>query len=105
MIGDAECHCWRDYLGENGAPSLDWVIVGGESGHGARPMHPDWARSLRDQCQAAGVAFFFKQWGRWAPIFDSYTSEDGYTMACIGKKDAGRKLDGREWNEYPEPRR
>ena len=55
-------------------------------------------------CSLSGVAFFFKQWGRWAPIFDSYTSEDGYTMACIGKKDAGRKLDGREWNEYPEPR-
>ena len=47
---------------------LDWVIVGGESGPGARPMHPDWARSLRDQCQAAGVPFFFKQWGEWAPI-------------------------------------
>ncbi len=46
-------------------PALDWVIVGGESGHGARPMHPDWARSLRDQCVSAGVAFFFKQWGEW----------------------------------------
>ncbi len=45
---------------------LDWVIVGGESGSNARPMHPDWARSLRDQCQAAGVPFFFKQWGEWA---------------------------------------
>ena len=47
---------------------IDWVIVGGESGPGARPMHPDWARSIRDQCQAAGVAFFFRQWGEWAPI-------------------------------------
>jgi protein gp37 len=46
-------------------PTLDWVIVGGESGPGARPMHPDWARSLRDQCQSAGVPFFFKQWGEW----------------------------------------
>lgn len=46
---------------------LDWVIIGGESGPGARPMHPDWARSLRDQCQAAGVPFFFKQWGEWGP--------------------------------------
>lgn len=59
---------------------IDWVIVGGESGHNARPMHPDWARSLRDQCQDAGVPFFFKQWG---------------------KKAAGRLLDGREWNEFP----
>ena len=49
----------------NGRGSLDWVIVGGESGAGARPMHPDWARSLRDQCAAADVPFFFKQWGEW----------------------------------------
>src|SRR5690606_34038611 len=49
---------------------LDWVVCGGESGPGARPMHPDWARSLRDQCAAAGVAFFFKQWGAWAPVYD-----------------------------------
>lgn len=49
-------------------PALDWVIVGGESGPKARPMHPDWARSLRDQCVSAGVPFFFKQWGEWLPI-------------------------------------
>lgn len=47
---------------------LSWVIVGGESGKDARPMHPDWARALRDQCQAAGVAFHFKQWGEWSPV-------------------------------------
>src|SRR5690606_37330544 len=46
---------------------LDWIIVGGESGPGARPMHPAWARSIRDQCASAGVPFFFKQWGSWAP--------------------------------------
>lgn len=51
-------------------PLLDWVIVGGESGPGSRPMHPDWARSLRDQCLAAGVPFFFKQWGNWYPLVD-----------------------------------
>ncbi|GAB4534767.1 MAG: phage Gp37/Gp68 family protein [Haliangiales bacterium] len=50
-----------------GGALIDWVIVGGESGPGARPMHPDWARSLRDQCAAAGVPFFFKQWGEWGP--------------------------------------
>lgn len=48
--------------------AIDWLICGGESGHGARPMHPDWARSLRDQCTAAGVPFFFKQWGEWGPV-------------------------------------
>lgn len=47
---------------------IDWVIVGGESGPGARPMHPDWASNLREQCQAAGVPLIFKQWGEWKPI-------------------------------------
>lgn len=57
---------WSALRGWGGAPAkLDWVIVGGESGPGARPMRPDWARSLRDQCVAAGVPFFFKQWGEW----------------------------------------
>jgi protein gp37 len=56
---------------------IDWVIAGGESGLRARPMHPDWARSLRDQCQAAGVAFFFKQWGEWLPRIDAAASDPG----------------------------
>ena len=57
---------------------LDWIIVGGESGPGARPMHPDWVRSLRDQCEAAGVPFFFKQWGEWKPI--SEISDSGASL-------------------------
>ena len=71
-------------------PELDWLIVGGESGPGARPMQPEWARSLRDQCVDAGVAFFFKQWG-----------EHDELGLRVGKKRAGRLLDGREWNEFP----
>lgn len=59
---------WQDGPTKKETPALDWVIVGGESGPGARPMHPDWALSLRDQCSAAGVPFFFKQWGEWKPI-------------------------------------
>lgn len=98
-------------------PRLDWVIVGGESGSGARPMHPEWARSLRDQCKAAGVAFFFKQWGQWlhedqqeADGFDwSDAAERGLIHAWpdqsdsirLHKSHAGRLLDGREWNEMP----
>jgi protein gp37 len=83
---------------------LDWVIVGGESGPGARPMHPDWARSLRDQCVDAGVPFFFKQWGEWIPgpgkrCFG--TIQKAITMAHIGKKCAGRLLDGVEHNGMP----
>jgi protein gp37 len=90
---------------------LDWVICGGESGPHARPMHPDWARSLRDQCQAAGVPFFFKQWGEWGPPFAEgpeehigpqfMKTESGDWLTKIGKKLSGRLLDGREWNEFP----
>jgi protein gp37 len=132
---------------------LDWVIVGGESGPHARPMHPDWARGLRDQCQAAGVPFFFKQWGAWLPGQNethptfgksiahhqdgawgprdiarglqsrnyvmwepdgtehkggTRLSGDFFEVAAwaqrVGKKAAGRLLDGREWNEFPEAR-
>lgn len=61
---------------------IDWVVVGGESGPGARPMHPDWARSLRDQCEAAGIPFLFKQWGEWAP--DECVDSDGARR--VGRK-------------------
>lgn len=90
---------------------LDWVIVGGESGPGARPMHPDWARAIRDQCQAAGVPFFFKQWGEWWP--DETAPGDDSTrvhrvgwppLARLGKGRAGRLLDGRAWDEMPAAR-
>jgi len=70
---------------------LDWVVVGGESGHGARPMDQDWARSLRDQCNEAAVPFFFKQWG-------TLKLADG---RVVGKKQAGRMLDGLTYNGYP----
>lgn len=89
---------------------VHWVICGGESGRGARPMHPEWARSLRDQCQAAGVAYFFKQWGEWAPGFAHehgapttawHQMIPGGRMAKVGKKLAGRLLDGRTWDEVP----
>jgi protein gp37 len=69
----------------NGERALGWAIVGGESGPGARPMHPDWARSLRDQCKAAGIPFFFKQWGGWMPWqpdggFSEWKSQTGKLM-------------------------
>lgn len=73
----------------SGLPRLDWVIAGGESGHGARPMSADWVRSLRDQCSAAGVPFLFKQWGEWV---------DGKR---VGKKSAGRMLDGIYHTAFP----
>ena len=75
---------------DNGIPGgLNWVVVGGESGPGSRPMHPDWARGLRDQCAEADVPFLFKQWGDW---FDGER---------VGKKLAGRHLDGKLHDGYP----
>lgn len=117
---------------------IDWIIVGGESGPHARPMHPQWARDIRDQCDAADVAFFFKQWGEWAtprcedhlpgrPVMvrsgDIVVRPDGRCaevdlklrlpegfegagspMRRLGKKSAGRLLDGKEYNAFPNPR-
>lgn len=92
---------------------IDWVIVGGESGPNSRPMHPDWARSLRDQCQEAGVPYLFKQWGEWGPYPTTMTkdqrraSSQPYALDEVmglwkcGKKTAGRLLDGRTWDGLP----
>lgn len=82
--------------------AVDWVIVGGESGPGARPMHPDWARSLQDQCQAAGVPFFFKQWGEWLPVTEYRGEVEMRYYDPVGKKAAGRLLDGRTWDGFPQ---
>lgn len=110
---------------------LNWVVVGGESGPGARPMHPDWVRSIRDQCVDAGTPFLFKQWGAWTPYQGkpqiSFSSEMplspvrtawpdgsigpgfvddnggcGVSISRVGKKLAGRVLDGITWDQYPE---
>jgi protein gp37 len=108
---------------------IDWVIVGGESGARARPMHPEWVRDIREQCSAEGVPFFFKQWGEWLPStrgthfvctrghFDLstedrlYKHQDGdlclddcVEINRVGKASAGRVLDGRTWDEIPEVR-
>lgn len=136
---DVRLDALRGYVDAGDEPptirKLDWVIVGGESGPGARPMHPDWARSLRDQCAATGVPFFFKQWGEWGcheitpggdlggdvrrgvvrivhPTGQTdvavFTSTGGRNtipgsryMARVGKKRAGRLLDGVEHNGMP----
>lgn len=104
--------------GLHGGPGqLDWVVVGGESGPKARPMHPEWARGLRDQCAAAAVPFLFKQWGEWQPVHPSGASipgcgttpqrepafrfEHGHYFTKVGKKLAGRLLDGALHDGYP----
>lgn len=84
-------------------PKIDWVIVGGESGPGARPMHPDWARSLRDQCQDAGVPFLFKQWGNWraAAWFDGPDADDDSGDAFVDLERTEHVFianDGRAWD-------
>lgn len=108
---------------------LGWIIVGGETGPGARPMHPDWVRTIRDDCQAAGVPFFFKGFGDWACTYDRDKDDPDWRRCpkakstneryinlkgghgfhgdrvCfikkVGKKKAGRILDGRTWDELP----
>ena len=109
-------------------PKIDWVICGGESGPGARPMNPDWARRLRDQCRAAAVPFFFKQWGAWKkynpiqhgsnekrhfidwqgrllgphePNPDGLDMRDWERIVRSGNKDADARLDGVEWRQFP----
>lgn len=86
-------------LHDRGLGSLDWVIVGGESGPRARLMEIEWARSLRDQCASSDVPFFFKQWGAWEPGDGDCVGQQYYK---VGKKKAGRLLDGREHNGFPQ---
>jgi protein gp37 len=128
----------RRYFEDLQQPPLNWVVAGGESGHGARPCHPDWLRLLSDQCASARVPYFLKQLGQYAPVLDQpaagdlwlatsgSTTEwqhgDGHVRVAGGdfrypgtqvvlmrrarsKHDAGRLLDGRTWDEYPEPSR
>ncbi|MBP6636051.1 MAG: phage Gp37/Gp68 family protein [Sulfuritalea sp.] len=121
LLGPVDVSRWLDD-GRNEmalAGTLDWVVVGGESGPHARPMHPGWVRSLRDQCAAAGVPFLFKQWGQWLPLGKDPTAlqtesrRHGHTVSCcswpdgetaifIGKKAAGRLLDGVLHDGYPQ---
>jgi protein gp37 len=96
--------------GGTGGRLVDWVIVGGESGPGARPMHPLWPRDLRDQCEKAGVPFLFKQWGEWVGVKEpqhrgpaDFIWNDYFSSRKVGKKAAGRLLDGRTWDGVPTP--
>jgi protein gp37 len=105
-LGDEENTWW--------IRAVDWVIVAGESGPGARPMHPDWVRSIRDQCLKAEVPFFFKGWGEWAPAEGTFRGDpqsmskypvhkwDDRTLSVrVGRKLSGCTLDGKVWAEYP----
>lgn len=121
LLGPLDLSGWLSPKGSGGTEGnrshwmggVDWVIAGGESGPRARPMNPEWARSLRDQCNAAEVPFHFKQWGHWAPGSpgsagdgrELEVGENGLatTMVALGKKEAGRLLDGSTWDQFPRP--
>ncbi len=120
------CEPLLEDLGELDLKGIDWVIVGGESGKDARPMHPDWVRNIQRQCKEQNVGFFFKQWGEWMPagecdydlIKDKFfirkigKSEvllnveinEEFSAYKVGKKYAGCLLNGREYKEYPQKR-
>lgn len=104
LLGEIDLIRWIKNKKSN---SIDWVIAGGESGPHSRPMNPDWARSLRDQCKAHSIAFHFKQWGHWVPS-ELLTDQQrkvitigDIEMVAAGKRMAGRFLDGRTWDELP----
>jgi len=108
LLGPLDLRTW---FRRRGLYPIDWVIAGGESGPGARPMHPDWPTGLLHHCRAAGVAFHFKQWGHWVPA--EMTSGPAKTdvvrigrerpvkMARLPKKEAGRILEGTTWDGFP----
>lgn len=109
LLGSVDLSPWLKGPAER---TIDWVIAGGESGHHARPMSPEWLKALRDQCRVHSVAFHFKQWGNWLPVPPSKvnghkcrtlrsTVGEPIQLVNIGKNAAGRRLDGREWNQLP----
>jgi protein gp37 len=112
LLGPLDFSSWSTAVNRRKPRMVDWIIAGGESGHHARPMNPEWLSGIRDQCVEMGVRFHFKQWGNWRPATPSQVngykskvlfiaSGDKIVVANMGKKVAGRKLDGREWNEMP----
>lgn len=138
LLGPVDLHGWCTASWEGDirraipAPRIQWVVAGGESGPGARPMHPDWVRRLRDQCAAAGAPFLLKQWGEYAPALismddfanpkpgregelcansngrlEGFPQDPGAVtvMRLLGKRRAGRLLDGVEHNAFPQPLR
>jgi protein gp37 len=111
LLGPIDLTPWLN-LAESSVRMPDWIIVGGESGRNARPMNPEWARALRDQCFDAGIKFLFKQHGNWRQVSSAHvngyasrtlflSNGDKIIVANMGKKKAGRFLDGRTWDEFP----
>lgn len=93
--------CPLGFINHSDMATLDQIIMGGETGPGARPLHPDWARSVRDQCKEAGVPFFFKQWGEWHAENNTTKVAETHPWGLfrVGKKEAGHLLDGKEYRD------
>jgi protein gp37 len=115
LLGPLNLESWMSLAEAGRIRKPNWVIGGGESGHHARPMNPEWIASLRDQCVRNNIRFHFKQWGNWGPIGASVkngnevrtlflSNGDRINVVNVGKKHAGRVLEGRTWNEIPETR-
>lgn len=110
MLGPVDLTPWLphylDFSYTTDPPRLDWVIAGGETGTGARPIHPDWVLSLRDQCVASKTPFFFKSWGEFGSLVKggkkNNTNLADWIPLKVGKKRFGRNIDGVEWNQYPQ---
>jgi protein gp37 len=112
LLGSLDLSPW---LGPQKEARLDWVIAGGESGAGSRPMNPEWVIDLQAQCERSKVAFHFKQWGHWAPLDQAdvvpgkkfqaveLIRMDGsiVTLSAMGKGKAGRRLQGQVWDQFP----
>lgn len=117
LLGHLDVSPWLSRPHSQGPNGINWIIAGGESGVKARLMNPAWAEDLRDQCEAAGVPFHFKQWGHWAPeelISEGISARsqaievvgrmgERIRMISVGKKKGGRELDGAYWDGIPQP--
>jgi protein gp37 len=112
LLGPLDFSRWLERARRGESRMIHWVITGGESGHHARPMNPEWLTSIRDQCVDAGIRFHFKQWGNWRPVTAhlvnghqsktlSLANGENIIVANIGKKAAGRRLQGMTWDEFP----
>jgi protein gp37 len=112
LLGALDFSQWIQRARREECRMVNWVIAGGESGHQSRPMHPEWLTSLRDQCADVGIRFHFKQWGNWRPVSDRQvnghvsktiflSNGNKIQIANLGKKAAGRKLQGATWDQFP----
>ena len=111
LLGSIDLSRW---MAEPGLNRINWIIAGGESGPGARPMHPEWVTGLLKQCKKSAISFHFKQWGHWVPAESAgaqnktklveFPFERSVEMVRLPKREAGRVLAGKTWDGLPKVR-